>query len=403
MSGVVIVGAGQAGANVARELRSAGWQGAITLVGDEVHLPYERPMLSKELLLGKVEPEQLRLADAAEYKHLNVTLLTGRRATAIDRVARALSLDDGSQLPYEHLVLATGARPRELPVLPAVGRHVRSFRTLDDTAALRAQARAGSRVVIVGAGLIGLELASSLSDSGCEVHLVDVMQSPAPRAFVPQLGEVVQAMLDAAGICCHWHCGIELAEEYEGGVTLALTDGSRLEANLVVASAGTIANAELATEAGIACGNGVRVDDCGRTEADGIWATGDCAEFTHPHYGVAMRLEQWQHAANHAAHIARAICGAEGCGAYAALPWAWTELFGRRIALIGHAGSGAEVRSLGRSSDAGSAYLLLEAKRPVALQGFLSSRTANAVRKALSAGADADSIAASCGFTLQPV
>lgn len=326
---VVVLGAGHAGGRAAMALREAGHAGPITLVGEEPHPPYERPMLSKELLLGTAtSPEQIAAAPA--YADADVQLLTGRRCVELSRAARRLRFDDGGSLAYDRLVIATGGRPRRLPALEGQAVPVHYLRTLEDALRLRDALAEARHVLIVGGGVIGLEVAAAARQRGCTVTVVE--------ADVRLLGRGVPASVAAWMTALHRDKGIEVhlettVEPGPDGAGLRLSNGASVAADLVVVGIGIVPNHEFAADAGIADPLGIVVDAAGRSAAEGIYAVGDIAVQSEPGTGRQRRVETWANAEQQSVAVAQAMCG-DGEG-YAAVPWFWSDQFDVNLQVCG--------------------------------------------------------------------
>lgn len=381
--GVVIIGAGQAGARCAEALRVLGFEGPITLVGEEVELPYERPPLSKSLLARATTLDTARVLAQDWYRNHAVDLRLGCRVRAIDRGAHRLDLGNGDSLHYESLVLACGSRPRTLGAGSVV------LRSAADAAALGERLRAGSRLVIIGAGFIGLEVAATARGLGVEVTLVESAATPMARAVPPAVGRRFVGLHEAHGVSWRLRAGIAAASA--GSVTMA--GGETLEADTVLAAIGIVPNDELAREAGIVCDDGICVDAFGRTSDPDVYAIGDCARLAHPLKDRPIRLEAWQHAEAHAQAVARTIVGQPE--PYAEVPWAWSDQYDVNLQVCGWPTAGA--RQVWRGdAEAGDATLFLLQPLPDerwALQAAVSidrPRDQRAARRLIAAGTPVD-------------
>jgi NADPH-dependent 2,4-dienoyl-CoA reductase/sulfur reductase-like enzyme len=334
LDSVVVVGASLAGLRAAESLRAEGFAGSLTVVGAEAHLPYRRPPLSKEILVGTMRPQELMLADGAG---LEARWLIGRRACQLDMARRDIVLDTGDRLGFDGLVLATGATANRLRELPDVeGVHV--LRSLDDATVLRAALHLGRpHVVVVGAGFVGSEVASSCRELGLTVTVVD----PAPHPLTP-LGSIV------GDLCAELQrdCGVDLrlgrsvvAVEGHGRVErVRLTDGTAIEADLVVVGVGVTPETSWLTGSGLQLDNGVVCDETlAAVGGDHIVAAGDVARWPHPLFdGRLVRLEHWTNAVEQGAAAARTLLAATGeAEPFATIPSMWTEQFGVRIQTVG--------------------------------------------------------------------
>ncbi|MEQ8965854.1 MAG: FAD-dependent oxidoreductase [Azospirillaceae bacterium] len=334
----VVVGAGEAGARAVAELREAGHDGPITLVGEEGRAPYERPPLSKEALTGEDEPAPRTIRDADGLAADGVTFLSGVRATGIDREARRVTLSDGQTIGYDALLLATGARARPLPC-PG-GENARLLRSFDDAAALRKRLASGARVVLVGGGFIGLELAASAAARGARVTVLEAAPRILGRIVPEEIAAIVAGRHAEAGVEIRCGVTIERIEGGEAGCRVVLADGPALEADTVIAGIGAVPNTELAEAAGLAIDNGVAVDGAMRSSDPAIFAAGDCASFPHPLYdGRRIRLEAWRGAQDAAETAARAMAGQ--AVEHEAVPWFWSDQVDMTMQIAGLPDAGA--------------------------------------------------------------
>jgi 3-phenylpropionate/trans-cinnamate dioxygenase ferredoxin reductase subunit len=306
---MVIVGAGLAGAGAAQTLRTEGFEGRVVLVGDEPELPYDRPPLSKGYLRGETPREQVSLHDGAFYADSDITLVTGTRVTDLDLTGSRAVLDGGELLGFDRLLLATGAAPRRLPVPGGDLAGVHYLRTLADADALRAELRPGGRLVVVGAGWIGSEIAASARQQGLEVTVVDPAALPLVRVLGPEVGSFYRDLHAGRGVQLLLGTGIE-AFEGTGRVERVVTsDGRRLEADVVVVGIGVLPRTELAERAGLTVDDGIVVDELLRTSDPRVFAAGDVASAHHPFYGEHVRVEHWAVARDHGAAAARSMLG----------------------------------------------------------------------------------------------
>lgn len=356
IASVVIVGAGQAGYQVAASLRQEGFTGRVTLVGDEPGLPYQRPPLSKAYLLGKIGPDTLLLRQEEFFGKQNIELVHGR-ATAIDRLNRRVLLADGAALQYDHLVLATGAHNRPLPVPGAELKGVQGIKTKADADALAPLARTARNVVVVGAGFIGLEFAAVAATLGANVHVLELGDRPMARAVSREMSAVFSAAHKQWGVHLDFHQGLAQIHGDNGAVCEVETaDGRKLPAELVVFGIGVIPNTDLAAEAGLHIENGIRVDAELLTSDPQISALGDAACFPCLHNeGLPTRLESVQNAVDQARCIAARLVGKPA--PYAALPWFWTEQGNLKLQIAG-LGGGYDSSVILGDADAGQLSVL---------------------------------------------
>ncbi len=320
---VLIVGAGHAGFQLAASLRQHGFGERIALLNDEGHLPYQRPPLSKAYLKGEGRPDSLMFRPDKFYHDQNIDLITDR-AVSIDRAGRKLLLASGASLDYWHLVLATGARNRLLDIPNANLEAVRYLRILDESEALRQRIAAGQRVVVIGAGFIGLEFAATARAKGLEVDVIELGTRVMARAVTAEISEFFQQRHTAAGIRIHLGVQVTSIEADGAKVTgVSLSDGRHIPADLIVVGVGVLPNIELAAEAGLPVAAGIIVDEHLLTSDPDISAVGDCALFASPRFGGSLRLESVQNATDHARCVAARLTG--DAKAYDGLPWFWSD------------------------------------------------------------------------------
>ena len=330
---VVIAGAGHAGFQLAASLRQHGFGERVCLLNDEAHLPYQRPPLSKAYLKGEGKPDSLMFRPDKFYRDQNIELIADR-AVSIDRAARRLVLASGSSLEYGHLVLATGARNRLLDIPNANLADVRYLRSLDESEALRQRIAPGQKVVVVGAGFIGLEFAATARAKGLEVDVIELGTRVMARAVTAEISEFFQSKHTAAGI--RIHLGVQ-ATSFEGNGTsvtgVSLSDGRHLPADLVVVGVGVLPNVELAAEAGLPVAAGIIVNEQLLTSDSDISAIGDCALFESQRFGGSLRLEAVQNATDHARCVAARLTG--DAKVYDGLPWFWSDQGPDKLQMVG--------------------------------------------------------------------
>lgn len=312
MPGVVIVGAGQGGFQTAASLRVEGYDGPITIIGDELHLPYQRPPLSKGMLLGKQQERHAILRPPEFYTAHKIELITGQRVSSLELPSRRVQLAGGSRLEYEWLVLATGARNRMLPHADAL-----YVRTLDESLDLRQRLLDAPRVVVVGGGFIGLEVAAAARALGKDVTVIEAAPRLMARVVAPVVSEYFRFQHEARGVSVLLNTQLEQP---------------RNDA-LIVAGIGVIPNTELAREAGLAVDNGIQVNEYLQTADARVFAIGDCAEYPSVHAGTRVRLESVQNAVDQAAHVAKVIMGK--AAPYCAVPWFWSDQFDIHLQMAG--------------------------------------------------------------------
>ncbi|WP_246193159.1 NAD(P)/FAD-dependent oxidoreductase [Kitasatospora atroaurantiaca] len=364
-----------AGAQCALTLRQGGWQGRITLVGEEPHLPYDRPPLSKDVLLGKSDTTAFDI----DWHHLGIELLPGRRATGLEP---GVLHTDAGELPYGGLVIATGAEAVALP--GAAGAQV--LRTVDDALALRARLVPSARVALVGAGWIGAETATVARQLGCEVTVIEAGPTPLPGALPAELGALMTDWYAAAGV--ELRCGVGVAAVEPGAVLLA--DGARVPADEVVVGIG----ARPAT--GWLAGSAVELDAAGailvdehlRTSAPDVWAAGDCVSYPSARSGTRLTVQHWDHALQSGRAAAAAVLGAGE--PYDPVPYFWSEQFGRMVQYAGRHAGAEELIRRGSAADASWTVLWLREGRLVGLLTVDRPRDLNQGRRLIERGAVLD-------------
>jgi NADPH-dependent 2,4-dienoyl-CoA reductase/sulfur reductase-like enzyme len=338
---VVVVGASLGGLRTVQSLRSSGFTGKVTLVGEEHHRPYDRPPLSKHVLSGEWEAEQAFLADQAELDRIDVDLKLGQRAVDLDVASRTVGLHGGERIRYDALVVATGARPRTIPDTPDL-RGIHVLRTMEDGLGLRAALEASSRVVVVGAGFIGAEVAATARKRGLDVTVLEALPVPLSRGLGPVLGPVI------AGI--HADHGVDLRTgaggagfEGDGRVErVVLADGSTIDADVVVVGIGDVPNTDWLQGSGLELRDGVVCDRyCQAVGAPGVWAVGDVARGHNDLFDEEMRIEHWTNAVEMAMAVAANITGEPA--PFAPVPYVWSDQYDSKIQIVGRPGPHDEV------------------------------------------------------------
>jgi 3-phenylpropionate/trans-cinnamate dioxygenase ferredoxin reductase subunit len=357
---IVIVGASLAGATAAETLRAEGWTGQIVLIGSETELPYERPPLSKGVLLGNDQPEVAQLHDRQWYDDNNVELRLGTTATSLDTKARTVTLDDGSDLGYDLLLIATGSRVRKLDVPGADLPGVDYLRTAAESQALTDAYAAKPRVVVVGAGWIGLEAAAAARERGCEVTVIEPQTTALAAVMGDQVGELFAAVHRQHGVDLRFGTGVE-AFEGDDKVTGVRTDkGDVIPADLVVVGVGVQPNSELAEAAGIEVasrenGSGIVTGPDLRTSVPEVFAAGDVVRWDHPLLGRSIRVEHWSNAKDSGKAAAKAMLGQDV--AYDAIPFFFTDQYDLGMEYAGDVPRGTSYQVVLRGDPASGAYL----------------------------------------------
>jgi 3-phenylpropionate/trans-cinnamate dioxygenase ferredoxin reductase component len=350
----VIVGASLAGATATQTLREEGFTGRIVLVGDETDLPYERPPLSKGYLLGTDERAQLYVHEERWYADHAVDVLLGRKVTSLDRGAHQVQLDTGERISYTKLLLATGASSRKLRLPGADLDGVHYLRRVDDSDRLRAAIRAGGRIVVVGAGWIGLETAAAARVAGCEVTVIDPQPVPLLAALGTELGTFFAGLHLRNGVDLRLSHAVTGFQGTDRVTSVVTADGSEFAADAVIVGVGAIPNVGIAERAGLACDNGVIVGESLRTQDPDVYAVGDVANSYHPFYGRHLRTEHWANALHGAPVAAKAMLGQSV--AYDRLPYFFTDQYDVGMEFTGWIGPNGYDRLVIRGDVAGQAF-----------------------------------------------
>ncbi|MCB1391186.1 MAG: NAD(P)/FAD-dependent oxidoreductase [Rhodobacteraceae bacterium] len=331
MAGIVVIGAGQAGSSLVAKLRTLGYGGPLTLIGDEPVPPYQRPPLSKKYLLGEMDLERLFLRTEAFYAEHDITLRLGQKVTRIDPEARTVILGDET-IAYEQLALTTGSDPRTLPA--ALGGSlagVYGVRRLSDIDAMAAEFAPGRRLLVVGGGYIGLEAAAVAALKGLKVALIEAAPRILGRVAAPETADYMRALHARHGVDIREGLGLTrlTGDDHVDGADLA--DGSHIDVDFAIVGIGISPGAALAEAAGLAIENGIRTDDFGRTSDPRVWAAGDCASFVYQ--GNRIRLESVQNAIDQAEAVAANMLGADK--PYVPMPWFWSDQYDLKLQIAG--------------------------------------------------------------------
>lgn len=330
---VVVIGAGQAASQLVASLRSEGFKGSITVIGEETHLPYQRPPLSKAYLKGEIAADRLFIKPQEFYNEAGCTLLLGRTATAVDRKTRQVTLGDGTRIPYTKLVFATGSRVRKLPIPGADLPGCFYLRGIDDVDLLRPRMAPGARLTIIGAGYIGLEVAAVAVKRGLKVTVIEAMPRVLARAASPQISAFFEDEHRRAGV--DLRCYVRTESVAQTGDMLAVSTSSGIvPADFVLVGVGILPNVELARDAGLEVDNGIVVNQFAQTEDPDVFALGDCANLPNSWaQGGRVRLESVQNAIDQAKHAALAIVGKPKV--YDEVPWFWSDQYDLKLQIAG--------------------------------------------------------------------
>jgi len=337
MAGIVIVGAGHAAGQAAASLRQAKYDGEIILIGDESHIPYQRPPLSKQYLAGEHGMERVYLRPEKFYADRDITVKVDTRVESIDTAAKNVTTDQAETIEYENLLIATGSRPRILHIdggdLPGIF----YFRTVADVDAIRAQMSAGKKLVIVGGGYIGLEVASVGVTSGLEVHVLEMEERILQRVTTPEMSRYYHDLHSTRGVHIHTSTTVS-GFTGDGQVSGVVCGAETIAADLVIVGIGIIPNTEIAEAAGIDCDNGILVNDHCETSVPGVYAAGDCTNHPNPLLDRRLRLESVPNAMEQARVVAANICG--GDKTYASYPWFWSDQYELKLQMVGFSADG---------------------------------------------------------------
>jgi 3-phenylpropionate/trans-cinnamate dioxygenase ferredoxin reductase subunit len=331
----VIVGASLAGAKAAEMLRAEGFDGRIVLVGDEPVRPYERPPLSKGYLRGEVGFDDAAVHAEGFYEDQSIELLTSTTVTAIDPTSKVVTLDPGGSLPYDQVLLSTGAAPRSLSIPGSELAGIHYLRSIESCDALRGALETAERVVVVGGGWIGSEVAASARQLGKDVAMVEAAHVPLERVLGTEVGTIFKDLHTDHGVELHLGVGVEAFRGMDSAEEVVLADGTAVNGDLFVVGVGVIPRTELAEGAGLELNNGVIVDEYLATSVPGIWAAGDVANAYHPVLGSRIRLEHWSAALNQGPVAAKNMVGQKA--AYTKIPYFFSDQYDLGMEYSGYA------------------------------------------------------------------
>ena len=330
---IVIAGAGHAAGQVVTSLRQHKFEGQIVLVGDEPYLPYQRPPLSKKFLAGALPAERLYVKPASFYEDAGVELHLGTRITAIDRQRRRLDTEDGEPVAYDSLVLALGASVRRLPIEGAALDGVHYLRSIADAEGIRGDLQPNNRLVVIGAGYIGLEVAAVARQAGLDVTVIEMADRVMSRVVSPEISDFCQIEHTGRGVRFRLSTGVEALHGKKRVKSVTTSEGEEISADLVVIGIGILPNTRLADDAGLAADNGIVVDDHCRTDDPAIFAVGDCTVHPNAIYDRQLRLESVHNALEQAKTAAANLCGEDS--AYAQVPWFWSDQYDLKLQIAG--------------------------------------------------------------------
>jgi 3-phenylpropionate/trans-cinnamate dioxygenase ferredoxin reductase component len=387
----VIVGAGQAGGWAAIAMRQAGFDGRILLIGEESWRPYERPPLSKAVLTEEHEPPMMFFHTAERYVEQKIELLLGTTVTEMDAPGHCVRLSDGRRLSYDKLLLTVGGRARHLPI-PG-GDKALYLRTIEEARLIRARLATARHVLCIGAGVIGLEIASSARARGAEVTVLEALPRAMGRSVSPEGAQFVETLHRNAGVTLHFGVIVDaIADEPSGGLRVTCRGGAEFVGDTVVAGVGMQRNLALAETAGLTLEGGIVVDELGRTSAPDIYAAGDVTAFRHPLFDRRLRLESWRHAQNHGIAVGKAMCG--DTTPYDDIPWFWTDQHGVNLQVAGLPADA--VQTIVRANDPPNAFTAVHLAEDGSVIGVTAANNPREIRAGqalIKSGHPVDSVA----------
>ena len=369
---VVIAGAGHAAGQLVTSLKQKNYDGKIVLVGDEPYLPYQRPPLSKKFLAGAMEAERLFVKPASFYDDADIELRLETEITAIDRDGKCLRSSDGDDIPYDKLVLAFGSRARQLPVEGAKLKCVHYLRSIADVDRIREDFQSGRRLVVVGAGYIGLEVAAVAQQAGLDVTVIEMANRVMSRVVSPEISDFYQIEHTNQGVRFRLSTGVSALTGKKRVKSVTTSEGEEIPADLVVIGVGILPNTELATEAGLDVDNGIVVDDHCRTGDPDVYAVGDCTSHPNAIYGRRLRLESVHNAVEQAKTAAANICGQDT--SYSQVPWFWSDQYDLKLQIAGLSEGYDSVAIRGNPAERSFSCLYLKENRLIAVDAINAPR-----------------------------
>ena len=333
MSNVVIIGGGHAAAEAVTSLRMNDWEGGICLISDETHLPYQRPPLSKAYFNDQISAEKLAIKKMTVYEKTATHLMLGRRAQEIDRTNKVVILDNGDSVVYTKLIIATGTRARKLSIEGADLPCVNYLRTLDDVTRIKEKVRSGTRLLVVGAGYIGLEIAASATKLGAQVTVLEAIDRVLARVTCETMSKFYQDLHRDAGVDIRLSVGVARFEANGQAYRAVLNNGSTVDFDVVIVGIGVLPNVELAEQAGLECNNGIVVNEFTQTNDENVFAIGDCCNHPNLFYDRRVRLESVPNAMEQAKTAASVITG--NPKPYSAFPWFWSDQYDVKLQTAG--------------------------------------------------------------------
>ncbi len=378
---IVIIGAGQGGLQAAESLRSAKYDGEILLLGDELHAPYNRPPLSKAFLLGEATQDQLTIRQPAVFDKKRITLKTGLRVEGVDTQNQVLTSQDGETIEYEKLVIATGSRARIPPISNVDAKGVHSIRTLNDTLKIADEMKEVEKLVVIGGGFIGLEMAAVARKLGKDVTVVEFADRLMARVVSPAVSDYYKKLHEEKGCSILLNAGAEeIVQEVDKVSAVVLNSGERLEADMVVLGVGVLPNQELAEQAGLECEGGIIINNKGQTSDPNVYAIGDCSA-QRLEGGDLRRLESVQNAVEMAKAAANDMMGIEK--PFEAAPWFWSDQYDVKLQMVGLSQGFDEIVLRGDVESGSFSYFYFSSGNLIAIDSFNQSADHMAGRKLL--------------------
>jgi len=369
---VVIAGAGHAAGQIVASLRQNKFAGQIVLVGDEPHLPYQRPPLSKKFLAGELAAERLYVKPASFYEDAKVELHLDTKISAIDRKAKCLNIEDGEDIAYDKLVLALGSRVRQLAVDGSDLRHVHYLRSIADVDGIRENLEPGRRLVVIGAGYIGLEVAAVAQQAGLDVTVIEMADRVMSRVVSAETSDFYQIEHTSQGVKFRLSAGVTALNGKKRVKSVTTSDGEDVPADFVVIGVGILPNTELATDAGLDVENGIVVDDHCQTSDPDIYAVGDCTVHPNSIYGQQLRLESVHNALEQAKTASANLCGKDV--SYTQVPWFWSDQYDLKLQIAGLSEGYDEVVIRGNPAERSFSCLYLRDSRLIAIDAINAPR-----------------------------
>ncbi len=369
---IAIAGAGHAAGQLVTSLRLNKFEGEIVLVGDEPYLPYQRPPLSKKYLAGELDAERLYVKPASFYEEAAVELHLDTHIEAIDRDEHCLCIEGGERIAYDKLVLAVGARVRRLPVDGVTLPGVHFLRSIDDVDGIREGLESGRRIVVIGAGYIGLEVAAVARQAGLDVTVIEMADRVMSRVVSPELSDFYQIEHTNQGVKLRLSTGVQSINGKRRVKSVTTSEGDDIPADLVVIGVGIVPNTELASGAGLEVDNGIVVDDHCRTSDPDIYAVGDCTLHPNGIYGRNLRLESVHNALEQAKTAAANLCGDDV--AYSQVPWFWSDQYDLKLQIVGLSEGYDEVVIRGNPAERSFSCLYLKDSRLIAIDAINAPR-----------------------------